>query len=76
MTQGQAHKTLAVFFGGLAVVSGFFFLRTHWSRGTDLDVTGFFWLVENVGRLTLLLALVVCAATAVSYWIRGLRAGG
>ena len=76
MTPAQAHKTLAAFFGFLAVVAGFFFLRMHWSRGPDIDVTGFFWLLENLGRLTVLLLFVVCAGTAVSYWLRAMRAGG
>jgi hypothetical protein len=76
MTPAQAHKTLAVFCGFLAAVAGFFFLRMPWSRGTDMDITGFFWLLANLGRLTVLLLFVVCAGTAVSYWLRAMRAGG
>jgi len=76
MTPAQAHKTLATFFGFLAAVAGVFFVRMHWSRGPDVDVTGFFWLLANLGRLTVLLLFVVCAGTAVSYWLRAMRAGG
>jgi hypothetical protein len=76
MTLGQAHKATAAFFGFLAVVAGFFFLRMNWSRGPDIDLTGFFWLLENLGRLTVLLLFVICAAMAVSYWMRAIRVGG
>ena len=40
---------------------------------TDMDVTGFFWLAANIGRLTLLLAFLICAGTALSYWLRSSR---
>jgi hypothetical protein len=76
LTLGQAHKATAAFFGFLAAVAGFFFLRMNWSRGPDIDLTGFFWLFANLGRLTVLLLFVICAATAVSYWIRAIRVGG
>ena len=74
MTLGEAHRALALFFGALAAVAAFFFLRLKWSRGTDFDVTGFFWLMANIGRLTLLLAFLICAATAISYWLHASRA--
>jgi hypothetical protein len=73
VTPGQAYKALAAFFGGLAALAGFFFLRLKWSHGTDMDVTGFFWLVANIGRLTLLLGFLICAGTALSYWLRSSR---
>lgn len=76
MTLGQAHKATAAFFGLLAVVAGFFFLRMHWSPGPDMDLTGFFWLLANLGRLTALFLFVICAGTAISYWMRAMRAGG
>ena len=76
MTLGQAHKATSAFFGLLAAVAAFFFLRMKWSRGPDLDITGFFWLLANLGRLTVLLAFLVCAGTALSYWIRAMRVGG
>ena len=76
LTLGQAYKALAVFFGILAAVAGFFFVRMNWSRGADFDVTGFLWLAENAGRLMLLALFVICVGTAISYWIRGWRAGG
>ena len=76
MTLAQAHKSLAVFFGALAALAGFFFLRMSWTRGTDFDLTGFFWLLGNSGRLAVLLLVVICAGTALSYWVRAWRAGG
>ena len=76
LTLGQAHKATAAFFGFLAAVAGFFFLRMNWSRGPDIDLTGFFWLLANLGRITMLLLFVICAATAVSYWLRAIRVGG
>jgi hypothetical protein len=76
LTLGQAHKATAAFFGFLAAVAGFVFLRMNWFRGPDIDVTGFFWLLANLGRLTVLLLFVMCAATAVSYWVRAMRVGG
>lgn len=76
MNLSAAHRATAAFFGLLAGVAGFFFLRMNWSRGPDIDLTGFFWLLANLGRLTVLLLFVICAATAVSYWIRAMRAGG
>jgi hypothetical protein len=76
LTLSQAYRALAVFFGILAFVAGFFFLRMKWSRGADFDVTGFLWLVANVGRLAVLLLVVICVGTAISYWVRSWRAGG
>jgi hypothetical protein len=76
LTLGQAYRALAAFFGVLAGVAGFFFLRMKWSRGADFDVTGFLWLVSNLGRLTVLLLLVICVGLTISYWVRSWRAGG
>jgi hypothetical protein len=76
LTLGQAQKALALFFGFLGAVAGFFFLRMSWSRGPDIDLTGFFWLMANLGRLTVLLLFLICIVTAISYWIRAVRAGG
>lgn len=76
MTLAQAYRALATFFGLLAGVAGFLFLRMKWSRGADFDVTGFVWLLSNLGRLTALLALVICVGIAISYWVRASRAGG
>jgi hypothetical protein len=76
LTLAQAHKALAVFFGTLAALAGFFFLRMSWTRGTDFDLTGFFWLLGNSGRLAVLLLVIICAGTALSYWVRAWRAGG
>jgi hypothetical protein len=73
VTLGQVYKSLAVFFATLAAIAAFFFFRLKWSRGTDFDLTGFFWLMANIGRLTLLLLVLICAATALSYWIRASR---
>jgi hypothetical protein len=73
VTLGQAYRALAVFFGMLAAVAGFFFLRMKWTGGTDFDVTGFLWLMGNLGRLAVLLLLVVCVGTAISYWVRSWR---
>jgi len=76
LTLGQSYKALAAFFGGLAAIAGFFFLRMHWSRGADFDVTGFLWLIQNVPRLTVLLLFTICVATAISYWVRSWRVSG
>lgn len=75
MTLAQARRALAVFFGTLAAVAAFFFLRLKWSRGPDFDVTGFFWLASNLGKLIFLLAFLICAGTALSYWLRASRGG-
>ena len=76
MTLGQAYRALAIFFGLLAVVAGYLFLRMKWSRGADFDVTGFLWLASNLGRLAVLLTVVICVGIAISYWVRSWRAGG
>ena len=76
VTLGQAYKALAAFFGILAAVTGFFFLRMHWSRGADFDVTGFLWLLQNAPRLTVLLVFIGCVITAIGYWVRSWRVGG
>ena len=76
LTLAQSYKALAVFFGGLAAIAGFFFVRMHWSRGADFDVTGFLWLMQNVPRLTVLLVFTICVGTAISYWVRSWRVGG
>lgn len=76
MTLGQAHRALAAFFGVLAAITGVIFLRMHWSRGADFDLTGFLWLVGNAGRLTVFVSFVVCLGIAISYWVRSWRVGG
>ena len=76
MTQGQAHKALAVFFGILAAIAGFVFLRMRWHRGADFDITGFLWLMQNLPRLTVLVLFITCVGVAISYGFRSYRAGG
>lgn len=76
VTLGQAYKALAAFYGFLAVIAGFFFIRMHWSRGADFDVTGFLWLLSNSGRLLVLLVFLGCVGTALTYWVRSWRVGG
>jgi hypothetical protein len=73
VTLGQAQKALALFYGMLAAVAGFFCLRMKWTGGTDFDVTGFLWLLGNLGRLTVLVLFIVCLGTAISYWVRSWR---
>ena len=76
MRLGQAYKVLAAFFGALALVVGFLFIRMKWSGGADFDVTGFLWLVTNGPRLVVLFFFLVLVGTAISYWVRSWRAGG
>lgn len=73
---GQAYKALSAFFGALAVLVGFLFLRMKWSGGSDFDVTGFLWLVTNGPRLVVLFFFLVLVGLAISYWVRSWRAGG
>ena len=70
MTPHQAWKIVAVLFGLLAVAAGIGVLRLHWLPGVDFDLIGFFWVIRNVGRLSLLALFVVCTAAALSFWIR------
>jgi len=70
MTLGRAYRALAVFFAILAAVSGFLFLRMHWFRAADFDVTGLLWLLQNFPRLLVFLVFVSCVFTAIWYWVR------
>ncbi|PYP10942.1 MAG: hypothetical protein DMD59_04190 [Gemmatimonadetes bacterium] len=65
-----------MFFGALAVVVGVLFMRMKWWGGSDFDLTGFLWLVTNGPRLVVLFFFLVLVGTAISYWVRPLRAGG
>jgi hypothetical protein len=76
LTLGQAYKALSAFFGILALALGFLFLRMKWLAGVDFDLIGFFWLIRNLPRLTVLLAFLACAGAALSYWMRSWRASG
>ena len=63
-------KTKAIFFSGAAAIAGLLFLRMKWAPGVDFDFTGFFWLIANAGRLSVLMLFLVCAAAGVSCWFR------
>ncbi|HXM39154.1 MAG TPA: hypothetical protein VN908_10925 [Gemmatimonadales bacterium] len=76
MTAAQAWKALAVFFGLVAALAGVVFMRLKWSRGPDFDLTGLFWVMANMGRLTVLVLFLACAGTALMYWLRAYRSGG
>jgi hypothetical protein len=76
MNLGQAYKALSVFFGALALLAGFLFIRMKWSGGSDFDVTGFLWLATNGPRLVVLFFFLVLVGIAISYWVRSWRAGG
>jgi hypothetical protein len=66
----QGSNVLAVFFGILAALSGLLFVRLKWAPGVDFDVTGFFWLLENAGRVSVLLLFIIFAGAALAYWLR------
>ena len=76
MNLSKAYKALAVFFGALALLVGFFFTRMKWSGGSDFDVTGFLWLISNSPRLLVLFLFIVLVGVAISYWVRSWREGG
>ena len=76
MRLGQAYKALSAFFGVLALLVGFFFIRMKWSGAADFDVTGFLWLVTNGPRLVVLFFFFVLVGIAISYWVRSWRVGG
>ena len=71
MNIADLEKAKAVFFGLLAAIAGLLFLRLKWTAGPDFDLTGFFWLIQNAGRLSLLLVFLACAAAAI---VSGIRA--
>ena len=75
MTLQQAWKAVAVLFTVLAALAGVLFARMRWVSGVDFDVTGFLWLIQNAGRLSVLALFICCAAAALSFWIRAFRAG-
>jgi hypothetical protein len=67
------YQTQKFFASSLTVVTallGLLLLRLKWSRGVDFDLTGFFWLIENFGPLSVVCLLVFCAGLAVKCWIR------
>jgi hypothetical protein len=41
----------SVLFGVLALAMGCWALRIPWAPGVDLDLIGFFWVLDNLGRL-------------------------
>jgi hypothetical protein len=73
---GQAYKALSVFFGVLAALVGFLFMRMKWSGASDFDVTGFLWLVTNGPRLVVLFFFLALVGITISYWVKSWRAGG
>ena len=75
MNLGQAYKALSAFFGALALLAGFLFIRMKWSGSSDFDVTGFLGLVTNGPRLVVLFFFLVLVGIAISYWVRSWRAG-
>ena len=75
MTLQQAWKAVAVLFTVLAALAGVLFARMRWVSGVDFDVTGFLWLIQNAGRLSVLALFIGCAAAALSFWIRAFLAG-
>lgn len=70
MTPVQVWRGIATFFTVLAVLCGILFARMRWHAGVDFDVTGFFWLLQNMGRLSVLVLLIACGAAALRFWIR------
>ena len=75
MTPQQAWKAAAVLFTVLAGAAGVLFLRLGWAPGVDFDLTGFFWVVRNIGRLSVFVLFITCAGAALSFWIRTYLAG-
>jgi hypothetical protein len=74
VTLQQAWKAVAVLFTVFAALAGVLFARMRWVSGVDFDVTGFLWLVQNAGRLSVLVLFIGCAAAALSFWIRAFLA--
>jgi len=70
VNQSQVWRAGAIFWSVITVLCGVLFARLKWQHGVDFDLTGFFWLIENMGRLSVLLLMIVCAAAAISFWIR------
>src|ERR1041384_6840742 len=70
MTPAQVWRAVAIFFTVLAALLGILFARMRWHSGVDFDVTGFFWLLQNMGRLSVLALLIGCSAGALGFWIR------
>jgi hypothetical protein len=70
VTQAQVWRAFAIFFTVLAALVGILFARMRWHSGVDFDVTGFFWLIQNVGRISVLVLLIACSAAALNFWIR------
>ena len=70
MTPAQVWRAVAIFFTVLAALLGILFARMRWHSGVDFDVTGFFWLLQNMGRLSVLALLIGCSDGALRFWIR------
>jgi hypothetical protein len=75
LTLQQAWTAVAILFTIFAAIAGFVFLRLKWVSGVDFDIIGFFWVIRNMGRLSVLVMCILCAAAAVSFWIRSYWAG-
>jgi hypothetical protein len=64
VTAQQIWRFGAFLFAALGLVSAVVFARLRWRAGADFDVTGFFWLIQNVPRLTALVFCVLFFTTA------------
>ena len=75
MTVEQAYRYLSIVCGLLAAVAALFLIRLGWERSADFDVTGFLWVVTNIGPLALLFCTVFFGGLSLWYWTRskGLR---
>lgn len=70
MTDDQVLKTKAIFFGILALLTGLLSLQLPWAPRIDFDVTGFLFVLSNLGRLTAVVMFFVCAGAALTFWMR------
>jgi hypothetical protein len=72
MIVANVQRFFAILFSVVTVLLGFLLTRLKWSRGVDFDLIGFFWLIENIGPLFVVLLMVCCFALTVRFWIRTL----
>ena len=65
---------MALFCVVIGLVPGYFVVKLRWVSNSDFDVTGVLFLMQNLPRLTAIIALVVAFGGAVSLWVRSLSA--
>jgi hypothetical protein len=65
--------TLALLFSGLTGVGLVLVRRLEWAPAASFDITGFLWVLTNLGPLLAASGVLACGCCAVYCWVRVLQ---